>query len=342
MTVQYLHEISRGFEGGELEGGPEQLGPSRLRWARSVFVIVNPAAAGGEVGDTWGEISLLLNGVVGPYAWSMTQGPGDATELTRQALRAGFEVIASLGGDGTHNEVINGFFERGRPVREGAALALLPYGTGGDLRKTLNLSGDLREASERLTEGRVGPCDVGHLEFIDDDGLVQARHFINIASFGLGGLVDRKVNASSKALGGRLSFMLGTLRAFAEYVPPRVRLVIDDGRVDVDVQINSVAVANGRYFGGGMKIAPNARIDDGLFDVIIPRHGGLPKLVESAIKVYDGRHFESGAVSHLQARRVYAEPVVPGTEVLLDVDGEAPGRLPASFEVMPGAVQIVR
>ena len=311
-----------------------------MEWGRSMFVVVNPAAAGGAVGEEWGEISLLLNEVLGPYGWSMTQRPGDATALARQALKDGFEVIVSLGGDGTHNEVVNGFFEGGEPLREGATLGLLPHGTGGDFRKTLGLSGEMREAAEVLLRGRRRRCDVGKLTYTAEVRNTADRYFINIASFGLSGLVDRKVNASGKRLGGTISFALATLQALSAYKPPTVRLLIDE-RLEVEVEIVNVAIANGKYFGGGMKIAPNADLGDGLFDVIVVKPGDMIATVESALKVYGGRHFESGTVSYFSAQKVQATPASLSDVVLLDVDGESPGRLPATFEVLPGAIQIV-
>jgi YegS/Rv2252/BmrU family lipid kinase len=306
------------------------------------FVVVNPRAAGGEVEARWRELHARLFAVLGAFDFRMTDAPGAATRLTREALRAGYDVVLSLGGDGTHNEVVNGFFdEQGAALRPEAAMGILPFGTGGDFRKTLGLSGDLEEAARRVLEGAPKPCDVGRLSFVGHDGKPAQRFFLNIASFGISGLVDQKVNASSKALGGPVSFLLGTVRALSEYEPQRIHMVVDD-RLDVQLDIRNVAVANGRYFGGGMKVAPYAQIDDGLFDVTIMLELPWVDTLISGVRLYEGRHFEEGRARHLQAHKVYAEPMVAGAQVLLDVDGEAPGRLPASFEVLPGAVRLLR
>ena len=314
---------------------------SRPLGDRRLFVVVNPNAAGGDVGGQWPELQATLEGVLGPFEFQFTDARGAATALARKALEEGYDVVASLGGDGTHNETINGFFHAdGTPVRPGAALAILPFGTGGDFRKSLGLSGDMREAAQRIVGSTPRPCDVGRVTLTGHDGTPQQRHFINVASFGIGGLVDKKVNETSKALGGKASFLWGTVRALTEYEPQAVRLIVDE-HIDVHLTIHNVAVANGRYFGGGMKIAPYAEIDDGLFDVVIIRGLDLKGLVTGTIKLYEGRHFEDAEVTHLQARHVRAEPVRPKEEILLDLDGEQPGRLPATFEVLPGAVQIL-
>lgn len=308
--------------------------------ADRLFVIANPTAAGGSVGESWRDITSTIRSVIGEFAWAVTKGPGHATELAREALRAGYEVIGSLGGDGTHNEVVNGFFDGGQPVREGASLAILPFGTGGDLRKTLGLSGELVQSVLRLARGEPSPCDVGHLRYVTHTGEQAERFFINITSFGLGGLVDQKVNESSKALGGKVSFLLGSVRALAEFQPRGIRLTVD-GQTS-EVVINNVAVANGRYFGGGMKIAPHAALDDGLFDVVILRPQDFGELLSNAVKLYEGRHFESAAVSLLRGKEVVAEPINEADRILLDVDGEALGRLPAHFTVIPEAIGLYR
>jgi len=311
------------------------------RALRRIFVVANPMAAGGAVGEQWSETSSMLHEVLGPFAWKMTERGGHATELTRKALDDGFDLIISMGGDGTLNETVNGFFRDGAPIRPESALAILPMGTGGDFKRTLGLSGDLREAAERIRTGQALPADVGHLSFVRHDDTPGERYFINIASCGIGGLVDKVVNESSKALGGKLSFMLGTLRAWNEFEPPALQLTIDD-RAMARIKVVSVVIANGRYFGGGMKIAPNAQLDDGLFDVVIIRQMTTREIVPLAYRLYEGRIFESSAVSHIHARKLHAAPVNPREDVLLDIDGEQPGRLPATFTLLEGAVRVVR
>jgi len=305
-----------------------------------LFVVANPVAAGGSVGTEWDDIASTIRSVLGPFAWAKTERPGHAVELVRAALSDGYDIIGSLGGDGTHNEVVNGFFQDGQPIRPGAALALLPFGTGGDFRKTLGLTGELVQSVLRLARGESSPCDVGHLRFVNNAGELAERYFINITSFGLGGLVDKKVNESSKVFGGKVSFLLGSVRALAEFVPRKIRLTVDGATSEV--VINNVAVANGRYFGGGMKIAPHAELDDGLFDVVILRPQEFSELLSNAIKLYEGRHFESAAVSLLRGKVVHAEPAQEGDHILLDVDGEAPGRLPTTFTILPKAIELYR
>ena len=230
------------------------------------LVVVNPKSAGGSVEKKWTEISRTIADNFGSFEHRTTRGPGDAARVAREAIDDGFEMVVALGGDGTISEVANGFLDDGRPVGK-ACLGILPFGTGGDFRKTMHISKDLAHSARALRGRATRPIDCGRLDLTRPGGGQETRYFVNIASFGIGGLVDELVNTSSKALGGRASFLIATLRAQLSYQNQRVRLVLDGGPPE-EVVINNVAVSNGQYFGGGMHIAPNAEPDDGLFDVV--------------------------------------------------------------------------
>jgi diacylglycerol kinase family enzyme len=163
--------------------------------------------------------------------------------------------------------------------------------------------------------------------------------FANIASFGVSGVVDRLVNESSKRF-GRLSFMLATARATWSYRNQRVQLTFD-GADRLEATINTVAVANGRYFGGGMMVAPKAELDDGQFDVIAMGDFGFGDLLKSGRRLYKGTHTSMDKVTTRRAKVVEAEGVEAGAVIELDIDGESPGRLPARFELVAGALWVV-
>jgi diacylglycerol kinase family enzyme len=171
---------------------------------------------------------------------------------------------------------------------------------------------------------------------VDHDGREAQRAFLNIASFGLSGLVVRVVDENPKWIGGTPAYLFGTLRAMRRYRNQRVRIALDDGEPR-ETNVLTVAIANGRFFGGGMKVAPNAEIDDGLFDVVTLAQAPLESLAMSA-DIYRGTHLGRGGVSCVRAKRIVAAPVDEGDVVLIDLDGEQPGRLPATFEVVPGAL----
>jgi len=304
-------------------------------------VIVNPKSQGGRLGKRWLELSETLTRAF-PFDHVETTGPGDATRLAREALRAGAERIVAIGGDGTINEVVNGFFDdKGAPIKPDASFGLIPFGTGGDFRRTMAIPMETAEAAAVIKANKTKRIDVGKLQLTKRGGGTQLRMFVNIASFGVSGVVDRLVNESGKKL-GRVSFMLATARATWAYTNQRVQMIFDgDPSTRVEATINTVAVANGKFFGGKMKVAPDAEVDDGLFDVVAMGDLNFGDLLKSGRRLYAGTHIGMDKVTTRRARIVEAEPIDPKATVELDVDGEAPGLLPARFEIVPGALSMV-
>ena len=305
-------------------------------------VIVNPHSQGGRLGKRWAELAEQI-GRAFPYDEAITQAQGDATRLAREAIKAGAERIVAVGGDGTINEVTNGFFDdTGAPLATKASLAIIPFGTGGDLRRTLGIPKDASDAIAVIKANRTRRVDVGKLELTGHDGKRMLRMFINIASFGISGRLDRMINESGKKLGRVGYFVTGT-RATLTHKNQRVQLIFDgkaDDRVEATTYV--VAVANGRFFGGGMMIAPNAEVDDGQFDVTMVGDLSITQLLTGfARQVYSGAHLKTKGVSVRRARIVEAEAVEPNEKIEFDVDGEHLGRLPARFEIVPLALTLV-
>ena len=301
------------------------------------FFVVNPKSGNGATGRGFAEIERAIRAAIGGCEHAFTTAPLHATQLAREALGKGFECVVAVGGDGTTNEVVNGFFdEQGRPVREGAALGVIPRGTGGDFRRAFGWSTRLSEAALRLQGDACRPLDVGRIEFVGHDGLAARRLFVNVASAGVSGQVDFEVNRASKALGGKVSFLLGTLKAMLRWRDVRVRMAFDGGPLE-ERAVTAVAVANGQFFGGGMWIAPGARSDDGVLDVTVWSGYGLWDFVTKGKAIYDGSHVRLPKTRTLKGRSVRLEA---DGEVLLDIDGEQPGRLPATLEILPAALRL--
>ncbi len=298
--------------------------------------VVNPKAANGATGRHWPRLAKLIGSTLGQFTPVFTSSGGDGTRIARQAIEQGAELVISVGGDGTHNEVLNGLFSESGLRNPSSRMAVVPAGTGGDLRRSLGLPASQRDVIAALGEGRR--CvDVGRLEFTGDDGSPGARYFLNVSSCGVSGRVVEVVNSSGKWLGGRLSFAIGSARALAGYRDQRLRLRLDGGEVR-ELSITALAVANGQYFGGGMRVAPAAEMDDGLFDVTIWKGFTLADFVLKSASLYSGSHLRLPGVESHRAKRVEAEPGSGGEVVLIDLDGERPGRLPAAWEVLPRAL----
>ncbi len=300
------------------------------------MVVVNPNSANSKTGRQWPAIEKRLEHAIGNFQVQLTKKTRDATHIVATALEEGATRIIVVGGDGTVNEAVNGFFHGSTPINPEATLGLIPRGTGGDLRKTLGIGRDLDECITVLAEENFRTMDVGLVSFIDHHGQEVTRCFANITSFGIGGLVDQLVNNSTKAFGGKASFIIGTLRALFSYTNKQIHLVVDDG-FDEEIVANNVVVANGQFFGGGMWIAPEAKIDDGLFDVVILGDLSKLELVGLSKKIYKGAHLDHPKVKFLRGRRIEA---TCSEQALIDMDGEQPGRLPITLEVIPRVLKV--
>jgi len=301
------------------------------------IAIVNERAGAGAMADTFRRLEHDLEEIVGRFDVAFTDYPGHAIELTRDALLDGYARVLVGGGDGTVNEVVNGWFDaEGNRLSESARLALVTGGTGGDFRKTVGAR--TRENALRLLrEDRVVPTDVGRVTFRGEDGADVTRYFANIASFGLSGATVRRI-PSFKRYGGGIAYVGATLRAMWGWRNPVVRLRFD-GEPGPSGPMCTVAVGNGRYFGGGMMVCSTAELDDGALTVAILGDLSRFELIRMTGTIRDGRHVKHDKVSLHDVRTVDAEADTP---VYLDVDGEALGMLPARFEVLPAALPMVR
>jgi len=298
-------------------------------------VIVNPKSRGGATGRRWSAIEAKLRDAFGAIEIERTRGPRDAERIAREGVRAGAEVVIAAGGDGTASEVVAGILGAGLGAY--AEVALLPLGTGGDLARGLGLAGSLEDAIARIASGKSRRIDAGRARFTTREGRELTTHFLNIASLGVSGLVTQLVNDAPKTFGGRVSFFLGTVRAIARWraVPVTIRL---DGAVVHEGPLHLAAVANGRYFGGGMQVAPAARFDDGVFDLVVFRgEGGKGRLLRKFPLLYSGRHLALDEVTQQRGGVVEASS---DAELWLEIDGEPLGRAPARFECLPGALRL--
>jgi diacylglycerol kinase family enzyme len=222
---------------------------------------------------------------------------------------------------------------------------VLPGGTGGDFRRTLGVPTRAADAARCLREGKTGLMDAGRVTFRNARGEEESRFFVNVASFGMGGEVIRRVKSreglpagAARLLGGKLSFAAAALQSALTFEKPSVRVSLGGG-AESQLTVANFCVANARYFGGGMKIAPDAKLDDGLFDVVAVGDVSAATILTNSYRLYLGTHLGMSEVNHARARRVSARPA-SDDEVKLEVDGELVGRLPAEFEILPDALRV--
>lgn len=302
---------------------------------RGVHVLVNPESAGGRTRARWPEIARALEEALGPFTHRFTDAPRHAAALTREGAGPGVALVVSVGGDGTHGEVVDGLLSLDPGARP--ALGIVPSGTGQDLARSLGLPREIRAAIACLAAGRDRRIDAGRVTFATADGGRAIRHFVNVADCGLGGDVVARVNRSRKTLPGKAAFFLATVAAMLAWRNAPLRAVFDGGAAVWDGVFRELVIANGGSMGGGMAIAPGARMDDGRFDVVGLGDLGLVATLSLAPAIYGGRPTRNSKVVRLQAARI--EVASPG-DVPIAADGELLGRLPATFEILPGALAV--
>ncbi|HKR61940.1 MAG TPA: diacylglycerol kinase family protein [Pyrinomonadaceae bacterium] len=308
------------------------------------LVIINPTSAEGATADAWPGTASDLSSHFGPFTPVFTERPGQATEIAAEAARKGTRLIIACGGDGTISEVANGILLSGKD----AELGLLPSGTGGDFRKSLGIPRRSRDAAEILRTGRSRQIDVGRVTFTTSAGEQETRYFLGVASFGMTAEVIERVKQRDpkwlpfkgpKWLTGRLSFGASMLQTAMESKARRV-VVQPDDQAEQHLTLVALCIANARYFGGGMKIAPDAKLNDGKFDLVSIGDLGAFKIFTNAPRLYLGAHLGMQQVGHALAAKVVARPATKGEDISIEVDGELPGRLPATFQIVPKALRV--
>ncbi|MCY7375984.1 MAG: diacylglycerol kinase family lipid kinase [Pyrinomonadaceae bacterium] len=306
------------------------------------LVIVNPKSAAGSTESAWAGIASDLRAHFGAFQVAFTKKAGDGILLAKRGAENGRRFIIACGGDGTINEVANGILQSGKAVE----LGILPNGTGGDFRRTLGMPNDSREAAKALRNGETKTIDVGKVTFYNHDDEQVSRYFLNVSSFGLSASIIERVKTKSllswlpnDLLRGKTSFALSTLQEVLglDFVTVRVKI---DGREEKSLNTINFCVCNSRFFGGGMKIAPDAKLDDGLLDVVNIGDIKTAKILLNAYKLYNGMHLDLAEVRAAQATRIEVSPSNLHQIIHIETDGELPGRLPATFEIVPNALSV--
>lgn len=302
-----------------------------------VHVIVNPSSARGRTGRRWETIKEAIRSHFREFKYSFTEKPRQATELARQLLGDGFDLLIGVGGDGTLNEISSGFFHAcsGRAINDEAAVGIIPSGTGSDFIRYMKVPGDFEKSAARIKNARNRRIDMGRITY---GGPVEAeartQHFINVADFGLGAEVIRNVAAVGPTKRGALTYYRGLLSTIMNYRSKRVRLSVDGGPEFAGEYLIG-AVANGRIFGGGMVIAPDAEPDDGWFDLVLVEPMGRLEIVANSRRLYSGTIARHPKVRVVRAKSIRVESADP---VNVEYDGEVGGTLPAEFAIVEKAL----
>ncbi|NLN27176.1 MAG: diacylglycerol kinase family lipid kinase [Firmicutes bacterium] len=283
------------------------------------FFIVNPTAGRGRAAAVWRQLEPLLAERHIDYGYALTDGPADATYMARDVTEAGYDAVIGIGGDGTLHEIAAGLPEAG-------ILGVIPAGTGNDYAKNLGIPNDPVAALEALltaVPSRVDRCTV------------NGRPFLNITGVGFDAKVAKEVQEMSLRAGGALPYLLAVFKQIVFHRNARATLYVDGQRIDG--KVFWIAVGNGSYIGGGMKICPDARIDDGLLDVCIVGDVGRLETLVHLPKIFKGTHIRHPKVTYLRGRNVRIE----GDALLCQADGELVGSTPVDISVLPQSLTVL-
>ena len=296
-------------------------------------LIVNPAAGAGKTARKWPHIMARLQSLDLRFEYDITEAPGHARALARDAVARGYELVVSVGGDGTVNEVVNGLYDTGSIAE--IMLGIIGTGTGGDYIRTVGIPRAHLEACQCLIDPQKMAVDVGVTEYLSG-GVVERRLFVNFAGLGFDAEIVRTTTLKYKALNATASYLAGLLSTLLFYKNKAVTLLIDGETIEE--KVCTVLLNNGKYGGGGMFAAPEADLSDGLLDVLIIGDLSKPDLLWSLPRVYRGTHLTHPKVTLKKAREI---EISSDDSVSLQADGELLGALPAHCYVLPALLNIV-
>jgi YegS/Rv2252/BmrU family lipid kinase len=299
-------------------------------------LVVNPKSGGGNTGRTFEAIKSTIERALGSCDVAMTSHGGHGISLARDAANSGAELVIAVGGDGTIHEVVNGLMLADKK----AELGIIGQGTGGDFRKALGLEHRLDRYIDAIASGKKRRLDVGKFS----GGGKDAHYFVNILSVGMGGLVDKYVATAPRVLGGKAAYFGASLKALLTAQLGTVRCTVtNDGKTEEHtIRSYMIAICNGCYFGGGMKVAPMAEIDDNAFELIALGATSKVGFALTSGSIYSGDHIRQPGTVHLRGQKFHLELVNRSAEnvYLLDVDGEPMGSLPLEVELVPKALTL--
>ncbi|MEW6523545.1 MAG: diacylglycerol kinase family protein [Bacillota bacterium] len=286
-----------------------------------VKVIINPIAGQGRAVRVWSEIEPLLKDRSVDHEAVFTTAPRHAVDLAAGCADRGFDTVAVIAGDGTIHEAVNGL------VDTGAKLCVIPGGRGNDLARTMGIPREPRAAAALLWAGRTSRIDLGR---------ANGEYFFNVAGVGFDAEVAAAVNRGRVFVNGMVTYLVYVLKMLASYQPVEAYLTLD-GRA-WSQKVFMAAVGNGQYLGGGMKLAPSADPQDGLFDVVVAGDLTRPEAIQALARVYSGSHVHLPKVQTYRGRSLTIDA---GHPLNVEADGEVIGRVPVTFEVAPAALSLL-
>lgn len=314
--------------------------PSR-NTSESICLVLNPRAGGGRAATRLDELRRAADRAFQEWELRLTEGPGHAVVLAQEAAARGRGIVAAVGGDGTCHEVVTGLLQPRPSLASEPVFTNIPLGTGGDLRRSLEIPERLDEAMWMASMGSTRRVDVGHARWEADQGLHE-EPFINVAGVGANGEVVASANGMAKRALGRATFVAATVAALTRYEPPPVVLTWTgpDGGVERwEGPLLALFLANGAWCGGGMWVGRGGSMHDGLLDVTVVKPGAVLTRVGQLPRLYDGSLERVPGVFQVKASEVEVMSSSP-FRLPLDLDGESRSGRALRVSVRAGALAV--
>lgn len=293
-----------------------------------MLIIANPTAGANKASKIIPLVEEILKKKGIDYVFEITRCKGDETGIARDGIKKGFKLITALGGDGTVNQVVNGI------MGSGVTLGIIPAGTGSDLVKTLNIPVKTEDAVDVFLNGKEHLIDIGEIKGKTWD---ENRYFINIAGIGIDAVTVKELEYAKTIFKGKLAYFYALFRALKKYRGLTLKIKMKD--INISVLTYLTAVANGRFFGGGFKITPDADTADGLLDICIVEKVGIIKTLLSLSKVIKGSHAKIPEVRMFRADNIIISSDSP---MPVEIDGEvAEDDTEFSFKINPKALKVM-
>jgi diacylglycerol kinase (ATP) len=324
-------------------------------------LVVNPNSSSGLTGKGWNDLYSEIKEVLGPSVEvALTKKPGDGTRLARQFLKQGFKKVVAIGGDGTLNEVANGFFEDPvgihsnkindgqaagfpplRPINPDAIMGVVPAGTRNVLAKSLGLPEGIANCCKTFHRGKPKKMDAIYATVTsqEDHSSTMSRIFLNAAEMGVAGEIIERSKKVREVVNSRIVSTITSIAAtLPTYQSNECEISIGNNGKKFAIKMTMAVVANGQFLGGGFKVAPHASMSDGLLDLVVLKDSGSLKMIDELINMKDGDYKEEDNIAYWHVKKLSL--ISKERDVTVTVDGEPIGILPATFEVIPHALTV--
>lgn len=287
----------------------------------SYLFIVNPVAGKKNIGKITSHIQEVMEKNNCTYEIKKTEKVGDAEVFAQEAKNKDYSTIVSVGGDGTLHEVVNGMLGG---VKK---LGVVPTGTGNDFARSLGIPMDIKQSIEVLVKRNFIKADIGRL---------NGNCFVNFCSIGLDALIAEEANKIKKYFSSTYAYIIGVVKGLARFKSIKVELVIDGKKYEEEIML--AAICNGAYYGGGMKIAPDAEIDDGLFDICVVRKMSKLKLLFLFPSIFTGKHVSYDEVKMYRGKDVQ---VLSKDKFNVNADGEIVSNRPIRMQMLENEIEVI-